>query len=302
MNKPLVSICIPTYNGQKFIAEAMDAAIKQTYRPLEIVVSDDASKDATLEIIKSFQNKTDIPIHIFTHKPSGIGANWNNCIVNSNGEYIKFLFQDDTIESNCIEKMVKYAVKSNNIGLVYSKRNFIYNENDKKNIEWVKLYENLHLSWHKNNIVDGKINKGVVLLKDDSLLSFPENKIGEPTAVLLKKEVFDTVGYFSEVLKQTLDIEFWYRLMKHYDIIFIDAKLVSFRLHEMQTTSVNMNEKLNEEDLFLKSMYDNLFWKLSLSTKIKLFFKFHLIGRIPKKVFNLAKRIKRKLLLTSGNS
>lgn len=302
MNKPLVSICIPTYNGQKFIAEAMDAAIKQTYRPLEIVVSDDASKDATLEIIKSFQNKTDIPIHIFTHKPSGIGANWNNCIVNSNGEYIKFLFQDDTIESNCIEKMVKYAVKSNKIGLVYSKRNFIYNENDKKNIEWVKLYENLHLSWHKNNIVDGKINKGVVLLKDDSLLSFPENKIGEPTAVLLKKEVFDTVGYFSEVLKQTLDIEFWYRLMKHYDIIFIDAKLVSFRLHEMQTTSVNMNEKLNEEDLFLKSMYDNLFWKLSFSTKIKLFFKFHLIGRILKKVFNLAKRIKRKLLLTSGNS
>jgi glycosyltransferase involved in cell wall biosynthesis len=158
MNKPLVSICIPTYNGQKFIAEAMDVAIKQTYRPLEIVVSEDASKDATLEIIKSFQNKTDIPIHIFTHKPSGIGANWNNCIVNSNGEYIKFLFQDDTIESNCIEKMVKYAVKSNNIGLVYSKRNFIYNENDKKNIEWVKLYENLHLSWHKNNIVDGRFS------------------------------------------------------------------------------------------------------------------------------------------------
>lgn len=302
MNKPLVSICIPTYNGQKFIAEAMDAAIKQTYRPLEIVVSDDASKDATLEIIKSFQNKTDIPIHIFTHKPSGIGANWNHSIKKSNGEYIKFLFQDDTMESNCIEKMVKYAVKSNNIGLVYSKRNFIYNENDKKNIEWIKLFGNLHLSWHKNNIVDGKINKGVDLLKDDSLLSFPENKIGEPTAVLLKKEVFEKVGYFSENLRQTLDIEFWYRLMKHYDIIFIDTKLVSFRLHEMQTTSVNKNEKLNEEDLFLKSMYDNLFWKLSLSTKIKLFFKFHLIGRIPKKVFNLAKRIKRKLLLTSGNS
>lgn len=302
LNRPLVSICLPIYNGEKFLQEALDSIKNQTYENIELIVSDDNSIDNSIEIINNFKKSVIFPVYIFTHKPSGIGANWNNCIVNSNGEYIKFLFQDDTIESNCIEKMVKYAVKSNNIGLVYSKRNFIYNENDKKNIEWVKLYENLHLSWHKNNIVDGKINKGVDLLKDDSLLSFPENKIGEPTAVLLKKEVFDTVGYFSEVLKQTLDIEFWYRLMKHYDIIFIDAKLVSFRLHEMQTTSVNMNEKLNEEDLFLKSMYDNLFWKLSLSTKIKLFFKFHLIGRIPKKVFNLAKRIKRKLLLTSGNS
>ena len=297
MNKPLVSICIPTYNGQKFIAEAMDAAIKQTYRPLEIVVSEDASKDATLEIIKSFQNKTDIPIHIFTHKPSGIGANWNNCIVNSNGEYIKFLFQDDTIESNCIEKMVKYAVKSNNIGLVYSKRNFIYKENDKKNIEWVKLYENLHLSWHKNNIVDGKINKGVDLLKDDSLLSFPENKIGEPTAVLLKKEVFDTVGYFSEVLKQTLDIEFWYRLMKHYDIIFIDAKLVSFRLHDSQATAINSKNYLNEHNQLRNSLYNSLFWYLSFKNKKDFFLKFNTFGKIVKKGLGFLLRIKRKLNL-----
>lgn len=297
MNKPLVSICIPTYNGQKFIAEAMDAAINQTYRPLEIVVSEDASKDATLEIIKSFQNKTDIPIHIFTHKPSGIGANWNNCIVNSNGEYIKFLFQDDTIESNCIEKMVKYAVKSNNIGLVYSKRNFIYNENDKKNIEWVKLYENLHLSWHKNNIVDGKINKGVDLLKDDSLLSFPENKIGEPTAVLLKKEVFDTVGYFSEVLKQTLDIEFWYRLMKHYDIIFIDAKLVSFRLHDSQATAINSKNYLNEHNQLRNSLYNSLFWYLSFKNKKDFFLKFNTFGKIVKKGLGFLLRIKRKLNL-----
>lgn len=297
MYKPLVSICIPTYNGQKFIAEAMDAAIKQTYRPLEIVVSDDASKDATLEIIKSFQNKTDIPIHVFTHKPSGIGANWNNCIVNSNGEYIKFLFQDDTIESNCIEKMIKYAVKSNKIGLVYSKRNFIYNENDKKNIEWVKLYENLHLSWHKNNIVDGKINKGVDLLKDDSLLSFPENKIGEPTAVLLKKEVFKKVGYFSENLRQTLDIEFWYRLMKHYDIIFIDAKLVSFRLHDSQATAINSKKYLNEHNQLRNSLYNSLFWYLSFKNKKDFFLKFNTFGKIVKKGLGFLLRIKRKLNL-----
>jgi hypothetical protein len=193
--------------------------------------------------------------------------------------------------------MVKYAVKSNNIGLVYSKRNFIYNENDKKNIEWVKLYENLHLSWHKNNIVDGKINKGVDLLKDDSLLSFPENKIGEPTAVLLKKEVFDTVGYFSEVLKQTLDIEFWYRLMKHYDIIFIDAKLVSFRLHDSQATAINSKNYLNEHNQLRNSLYNSLFWYLSFKNKKDFFLKFNTFGKIVKKGLGFLLRIKRKLNL-----
>lgn len=301
MNKPLVSICIPTYNGQKFIAEAMDAAIKQTYRPLEIVVSDDASKDATLEIIKSFQNKTDIPIHIFTHKPSGIGANWNHSIKKSKGEYIKFLFQDDILAPSCIEKMMEIAVTNKDVGMVYSKRDFLFDSNDAKSKEWIQLYGNLHLSWKKNLIINGEVTKGTDLLKDENLLNFPENKIGEPTAVLLKKEVFDTVGYFSEVLKQTLDIEFWYRLMKKYDVVYIDEKLLSFRLHEMQTTALNQSNNLDESSLFFESMYKKLYWNLCNATKYKLFFKFHPIGRILKKVFNLAKRIKRKLLLTSGN-
>ena len=71
-NSPLVSICIPTYNGQQFIAEAISSALAQTYKNLEIIVSDDASKDDTLSIIKNHTSKTQIPIHIFNHKPIGI--------------------------------------------------------------------------------------------------------------------------------------------------------------------------------------------------------------------------------------
>jgi glycosyltransferase involved in cell wall biosynthesis len=284
MNKPLVSICIPTYNGEKFITEAMDSAIKQTYRPLEIVVSDDVSKDATLEIIKLFQSKTDIPIHIFTHQPAGIGANWNHCIKKSKGEYIKFLFQDDILESSCIEKMVEVAVKNKNIGMVYCKRDFLLDTTDKKNSEWVKLYSHLHLSWKKIFIIDRVANKGTDLLKDENLFNFPENKIGEPTAVLLKKEVFDKVGYFSEVLKQTLDIEFWYRLMKKYDVVYIDEKLLSFRLHNNQATFINAKNELNETEIFYYSIFQKLFWYLHFKTQMKLFYKFNIFRKFLKKI------------------
>ena len=65
---PLVSICIPTYNGSAYIAEAMQSAIVQSYPHLEIVVSDDASTDATLAIIDTFRAKTSIPIHIHPHQ------------------------------------------------------------------------------------------------------------------------------------------------------------------------------------------------------------------------------------------
>src|SRR5690606_24488463 len=88
---PLVSICIPTYNGAAYIAEALESAIHQTYPHLEIVVSDDASTDATLAIVERFKSKTHIPVSVYHHVPKGIGANWNHCVKQANGAYIKFL-------------------------------------------------------------------------------------------------------------------------------------------------------------------------------------------------------------------
>lgn len=295
MKKPLVSICIPTFNGEKFIAETMNSAIKQSYRPLEIVISDDTSKDTTLEIIKSFQSKTDIPIHIFTHKPMGIGSNWNHSIKKSRGEYIKFLFQDDILEPSCIEKMMEIAVTNKNVGMVYSRRNFLFDSSDVKSKEWIQLYGNLHLSWKKNLIMNGQITKGTDLLKDENLLNFPVNKIGEPSAVLLKKEVFDTVGFFSEVLRQTLDIEFWYRLMKKYDVVYMDEKLLSFRLHNNQATFINAKNHLDESTLFNHSIYKKLFWNLCFTSQKKLFYEFNPFGKKIVNLLNLLNRVKRRI-------
>src|SRR5690606_34276938 len=117
--KPLVSICIPTYNGEAFIAEALESAIQQSYPNLEIVVSDDASQDGTLALVERFKARTPIPIYVYKHEPQGIGANWNYCVTKAKGAYIKFLFQDDVLEPDCISKMMQF-MSSSKVGLVYS--------------------------------------------------------------------------------------------------------------------------------------------------------------------------------------
>ncbi len=276
-NKSLVSICIPTYNGEQFITEALNSAISQTYSNLEIVVSDDASNDATIEIIERFKKKTQIPISIYHHIPCGIGANWNNCVQNAKGEFIKFLFQDDILLPSCVEKMVQLAETKKTIGLVYCKRNFIYDKNDCSMIKWVQTYDNLHNCWNKFQVKGGFVS-GKRCLKDEFLLQVPENKFGEPTATLLRRNVFSKIGCFDENLKQNLDIEYWWRVLTNFDAGFLDNHLVSFRLHKKQATQVNNDNYINESEKLALFCYEKLFWKLHPKIKWKLFKRHSKIG------------------------
>lgn len=262
---PLVSICIPTYNGEQFIGEAMDSAIAQTYSNLEIVVSDDKSNDTTLKLIEEYKEKTKIPIRIFHHNPTGIGENWNNCVKKSKGQYIKFLFQDDVLKETCIEEMVTFA-ETNKVDLVYCKRDFIFKKRDVFITTWIRNFENLHDKWKTINVNNGVV-KGNKCLEDEYFMHSPENKFGEPTAVLLNKRIFEKIGYFDKDLIQALDIEFWWRVLCYFDIGFVDKSLIYFRLHNKQTSQINHFNQVNELDVLHRFCYDKMFWKIHNKSK-----------------------------------
>jgi glycosyltransferase involved in cell wall biosynthesis len=269
-NDPLVSICIPTYNGEEYIESALLSALCQSYPNLEIIISDDNSKDNTLSIIESTLKNSKIPFYIHKHIPQGIGENWNNCVRKSNGKYIKFLFQDDLLKNDCIEKMMGLMRNYPKVGMVYCKRNFIYDSDNFEHLNWIKNCGVLHKNWF-NLLIKEEVLEGKMYLKDSNLLKVPFNKIGEPTAVLLNKECFEKVGFFDKELKQTLDFEYWYRLMKFFEVGFLDDELVTFRLHINQTTFVNQRSLLNEDSLFKQKIYENIFWQLDRKIQFKLF-------------------------------
>ena len=111
MNK--VSIIMPSYNAAKFIAAAIQSVIEQTYSNWELLITDDCSKDDTINIIKKFQ-EIDNRIQLFsTGKNSGAAVARNISLQNATGKYIAFLNSDDTWISNKLETQIKFMKKKN---------------------------------------------------------------------------------------------------------------------------------------------------------------------------------------------
>lgn len=252
---PLVTIAIPTYNGAAYLEEALQSIEHQTYSPIEVVVSDDMSSDATLRIVRDFFATRDFEVTIESHLPQGIGANWNNCVKLAKGKYLKFLFQDDVLKPDCVEKMVALAEEDDDIGLVFSNRELIGNEVMKSEQDFYQP--------NYPAIFDGRD-----ILQRKDFYAQPRNKIGEPTSVLVRKDIFEYVGYFDEYLKQALDYEFWYRVCGKAKIGFIPESLAEFRVHENQTTAQNSSQILKDRVrlpyLLLKRHFLTLHFKMSL--------------------------------------
>ena len=235
---PLVSICIPTCNGERYLEEALRSAFAQTYPWLEIIISDDGSNDGTLSIIERLKREAPMPLTMHHHKPAGIGANWNHCVQQATGTYIKFLFQDDLITPDCVQRMVDLALTDDEVGLVYCRRRILFDAADDAQRAWAQRYGILHRSWKGITVEEGILD-GRRYLGDANLMQHPFNKIGEPTAVLLKRECFTREGLFDTRLAQSLDYVFWYKVMRHARVGFVDAELATFRLHAGQATQRN---------------------------------------------------------------
>lgn len=111
---PLVSIIIPAYNSEKYIADTLRSVIAQTYQNLEIIVVDDASTDATLQVLEAMDINKPITV-IKKEKNSGAAASRNLGYKHSKGSLIKFLDADDLISPEMIANQVALAVDDNNI-------------------------------------------------------------------------------------------------------------------------------------------------------------------------------------------
>ncbi len=252
---PLVSLLIPTYNGAPFITETLQSALSQTYPNLEIIISDDGSRDNTLEILQKIQRDSELRLGIFSHPNYGLVGNFNFCLKQARGKYIKFLCQDDLLEPNCIEEMVKLAEQDSNIGLVFSPRRVIIASGSETNPFCQAAYQgtkDLHQQWSKLQ----SIQSGKELLFDPNCLQGSINKIGEPTTVLLGKNAINQIGGFDESLHQLLDVDLWFRILGNSNVGYIDSPLSCLRIHSGQQTQKNISKGQNLKDYqrFYKKM------------------------------------------------
>ncbi|HQN16955.1 MAG TPA: glycosyltransferase [Bacteroidales bacterium] len=283
----LVSVCIPTYNGALYIAEAIESAIGQTYKNIEIVISDDNSSDDTIAIINKLKNKTTVPFFIYNHVPEGIGANWNYCMSKARGKFIKFLFQDDVLEPCCIEEMLTIFYQNKNAGLVASKRSFIIDENKNKNYVnmWLETFGDLQQGMSYSDDNCQVLSKG--FFKNDIFLKTPINKVGEPSTFLFEKSLLKKIGWFRTDLVQILDYEFCIRVMKKKNIYIINKPLVKFRLHQKQATEANKN---SETEKFKRILFNKCFFLINKQLRKELFLDYTHLGKIIYKTYKMIKK------------
>tara|TARA_B100001093_G_scaffold513752_1_gene586317 strand:- start:4764 stop:7874 length:3111 start_codon:yes stop_codon:yes gene_type:complete len=234
---PLISICVPVLNGSKYLTAALNSALCQTYRNFELLISDNGSTDSSREIVENLEIPSDIKVRVFENSNSGISNNCNFLVEKSKGKFIKFLFQDDILCKNNLEKLLTNQNSFDNVGLVFSKREVILD--DRSSLICRQIFEggkDVHIHWTKIE----NFQSGLSLLEDPNLLKQPLNKVGEPSNTLILKDAFLKVGGFDQDLLQMLDLDLWYKIFSSYNVVFVDEYLSYFRVHRNQASVRNI--------------------------------------------------------------
>lgn len=118
-NQPLVSVIMPCYNMERFIACTIESVQRQTYPHWELLIVDDASTDGTAEIVKSHQNQDDRIRFVVKEQHSGIADSRNQAIRMAQGRYLAFLDSDDLWHPDKLEVQLRFMTEKN-IGFCYS--------------------------------------------------------------------------------------------------------------------------------------------------------------------------------------
>lgn len=233
----LISICIPTYNGADFLQECLDSALAQTHTAIEILIVDDCSGDATLEIAQAAARR-DPRIRVERNDSNlGLVGNWNRCVELARGEWIKFLFQDDLISPDCLQTLLAEA-QSQGRRMVACERDFLFDDT---------ISEMLRTVYGRNQALIHEVlapQRGIsaAAYATRILRRINNNYVGEPTVTLLHRDLFKDHGLFNPEIAQLCDVEYWSRIISHEGLAFVPRRLATFRAHGQATSALNRSE------------------------------------------------------------
>ena len=233
--KPIVSVCIPTYNGDKYLKECLDSVLAQTFTDFEVLIVDDCSSDETVKIAKEYADRDGRIRLIVNEQNLGLVGNWNRCIELAQGEWIKFVFQDDLIEPTCLERML--AASNPNSFLICCRRNFLFEADVQETTR--KSYEKFVTYLSLEGLFSGATEISSQDYCEAALDCIGVNFVGEPTSVMLRRRVFSTFGLFNPHLIQICDFEFWMRIASHTGLNYVPETLSTFRVHGESTSAAN---------------------------------------------------------------
>lgn len=252
MAQPLISICIPAYKKPHYVVRVLQSVLQQTYRHVEIIISDDSPDEDIKEAIEPYTNE--LLIKYFHNQPAlGSPKNWNAALDKGEGDLLVLMHQDDWYHaSDALEQYVQVFNQNPNVDFVFC-RNTAVDEEGKVTVLQARPELLPQLSQKPNRLVLAQV-------------------IGPPSNTVLKRSV---ASRYDETMIWLVDVDYYATLLKGgYRYHYIPAHLVSIGLHEDQTTVFCRNHadiifkeniwfagKIGEEAFKDILIYD-YFWRL----------------------------------------
>lgn len=212
----LVSVCIPTYQGAAYLGQAIDSVLAQTLGDFELLVVDNHSTDGTEELVARY---TDPRLRFLRNERNlGAEANWNRCLAEARGTYIKLLPHDDLLAPDCLRQQVAAleADREGRLALAFCARTVMDGAG-----------RPLMVRGYRRAGGDGPV-PGPQLRRQ--CLRRGTNLLGEPGAVLFRRSLAQRVGGFDGEIGYVIDLDYWFRLLQHGDAWYSAAPLASFRV------------------------------------------------------------------------
>ncbi len=196
---PLVSIILPTYNGAKYIREALISCLIQSYKDLEVIVVDDGSTDETPTILDQFRDSRVKRIH--NNKNRGLARSLNIGFARSTGQFLTWTSDDNRFETRAIEEMVSFLLEHPEIAFVYA---------DYWNID-----------------EEGRIEERVHLCPPSHLPEF--NCVN--ACFLYRRIVYETIGDYDPTAAPAEDYDYWLRVYRQFQMAWLPKPLYYYRRH-----------------------------------------------------------------------
>lgn len=230
-----ITVVIPAYNSARYICDAIDSVLNQTFKDYEIIVVDDGSTDNTMEVLKKYETV----IRYIFQENKGPNAARNAGIINSSASYIAFLDADDVWLPQKLEKQMELLSAEPELGLV--------------GCGFYKIDESDNIIQQANG---ASYKDRGSLLKDLSIRSIAS---GSASGIIISRECFKKSGLFDESLRGSEDRDMWLRIIRNYEAKFVSEPLVRIRIHKHNAHKNILLMKCNRRK-FIRKHSVNMDW------------------------------------------
>lgn len=229
---PLISICLPVRNGAAYISQAVESILSQNRQDFELLIADDCSDDDSFALVNKYAAK-DRRIKAWRNQERlGLFANYNQCLKNSLGFYIKPMAQDDVLMPQMLNECVSRFEQTKSLVLVSTAKEILDERTSGKGLSEDKTSPATIFGEDRETFNRQEIWQA-------SLMPL-RNIIGEPSTVMFRADASDSG--FCQSLHHLGDLELWLRLLRHGDYAFINRSLVSVRRHKDSATTKNLSQ------------------------------------------------------------